>query len=100
MATYAELLTAFEDAELRKKIRVAVVVAAEIVRTEASGGANSANRRKWAKEVFLNPTASIDAIVWAVLAANRTAPLAAILAASDATVQTAVNAAVDVFAQG
>jgi hypothetical protein len=100
MATYAELLTAFEDAGLRNKIRVAVVVAAEIVRNEPSNGPNNANRRKWAREVFMNPTASIDSLVWAVLAANRAAPLATILSASDATVQTAVTAAIDVFAQG
>ena len=100
MATYAELLTASEDAGLRRKIRVAIVVAAEVIRTEATNGPNNANRRKWAREVFQNPAASIDAMVWAVLAANRAATVETILAASDATVQGAVNAAVDVFAQG
>jgi hypothetical protein len=37
-------------------------------------------------------------MIWAVLAQNSNATLAAILGASDATVQSAVNAAIDVFA--
>lgn len=100
MATYAELLTAAENETLRKRIRVACVVAAETVRTEAPSTANHLNRLIWAKAVFTDPDAYALRMTWAVLAQNRAATLAQITGADDATVQGAVNAAVDVFAQG
>ena len=100
MATYQELLTASEDSDLRNKLRVAVVVAAETVRTELTSVPNHANRLIWAKKVFTNPDAEVLPMLWATLAANRANSLAQILGASDAVVQTAVDAAVDVLAQG
>ncbi len=98
MATYAELLTASTDATLNDKIRVACVVAAETVRTEAASVANHTERLKWAQKVFLDPSVEALRMTWAVLAQNRAATLAAITGASDAAVQTAVDAAVNVFA--
>lgn len=98
MATYAELLTASENATLRNKIRVAVIVAAEVVRTEAAQTANHTARLAWAKRVFESPVVEADRMMWAVLAQNRAATLAQITGAADDTVQTAVNAAIDVFA--
>lgn len=100
MATYAELLTASENDALRQKIRVAVVVAAETIRTELSSVPNNANRLKWAKSVFEGPDAVAQRMIWAVLAQNRAATLAQITGASDTDVQTAVDAAVNVFATG
>lgn len=100
MATYAELLVAASDPTLNNKIRVAVVIGAETVRTEAGGTTNHANRIKWAKSVFANPDLEARRMVWAVLAQNSGATLAQITGASDSTVQTAVNAAIDVFADG
>lgn len=99
MATYAELLTASENEALKKKIRVAVVVAAEVVRTEAATVEKHAERLQWAKQVFINPVAEAERMLWAVLARHKDAPFASIIGADDATVQTAVNDAVDVFAQ-
>lgn len=98
MATYAELLTASADAGLKDKIRVACVVAAETVRGEASNVANHTERLKWAKQVFASPENESNRMIWAVLAQNRTATLAQITGASDATVQSAVDVAVNVFA--
>jgi hypothetical protein len=100
MATYAEILTASENPAITSKIRVACIVAAETIRTEAASVANHANRLLWAKAVFNNPQAEANRMIWAVLAQNRAATLAVIIAASDATVQAAVDAAVDVFATG
>lgn len=97
MATYAELLTASEDTELINKINVAVIIAAETVRTEDIATANHAERMAWAKAVFENPRHEGQRMIWAVLAQNKTATLAAILAATDEAVQTAVDAAVNVF---
>lgn len=99
MATYAELLTASADEALVKKIRVACVVAAETVRLEADATQNHAKRLAWAKSVFESPETVAQRMTWAVLAQNRAATLPAILGASDAAVQTAVDAAVNVFAQ-
>lgn len=98
MATYDELLLASEDASLRKKIKVACVIAAETIRNEAGATVNHAARLVWAKSVFQAPNAESDRMMWAVLAQNKAAALASIIGASDATVQTAVDAAVNVFA--
>lgn len=98
MATYAELLTASENDALLRKIRVACIVAAEKVRTEAVDVPNHANRLVWAKAVFQDPTAEATRMTWAVLAQNRAFTLAQITGADDATVQSAVDAAVNVFA--
>ena len=98
MATYAELLTASANDALNNKLRVAVVVAAEVVRTELTSVANHAARMTWAKAVFADPDREAKRMLWAVLAQNKDATLAAITGASDATVQTAVNNAIDVFA--
>ncbi len=98
MATYAELLTAAATDALRQKVRVACIIAAETVRSEADATPNHANRMLWAKAVFMNPEAEGNRMLWAVLAQNKAATLAVILAASDAVVQTNVDAAVNVFA--
>ena len=98
MATYLELLGASKDDALNQKMRFAVVMAAELIRTESGATNNHANRLLWAKQVYLNPEHVANQMIMAVLAQNASSPLAAILAASDATIQTAVNAAIDVLA--
>lgn len=98
MATYADLLIASVNDALRQKVRVACVIAAEKVRTEATSTPNHVARLAWAKAVYANPEAEGIRMVWAVLAQNATATLAGIIGAADTVVQTAVDAAVDVFA--
>lgn len=100
MATYSELLFASVNDTLKQKILVACVIAAETVRTEAGATANHANRLIWAKAVNANPENEAKRMMWPVLAQNQAQTLAVILAATDASVQTAVNAAIDVFATG
>jgi hypothetical protein len=100
MATYFELLTAAENADLNRRIRVAVIVAAETIRTEPSNTPNNVNRLKWARDTFLDPTTAAQRILPAVLAQNRAATFSQIVNADDSTVQTAVDAAVNVFATG
>lgn len=100
MATYDELLLAAENEGLNKRIRVACVIAADAVCNELVSVPNHANRMLWAKSVFQNPTAESQRMLWAVLAQNKAATLAQITGASDATIQTAVTAAVDRFANG
>ena len=101
MATYAELLTIATSSTgdaLRNRIRVAVVVAADVVRAEVPAPPNHANRMAWARLVLQNPDTEAMRMMWAVLAQNRAFTAAQITGADDATVQTAVNAAIDLLA--
>jgi hypothetical protein len=100
MATYAELRLASEDPTLRLKITVACIVSAEVIRSEDVATTNHTNRLAWAKKVFENPDAEAKRMIWAVLAQNRAASYSAIISASDATVQSAVDAEVNMFATG
>ena len=100
MATYDELLQTNANTGLVNKVRVAVVVAATNIMTEADTTTNHANRMLWAKTVFTDPALAGQKMMWPVLAQNKAATLAQIVAADDATVQTKVDAAVNVFANG
>jgi hypothetical protein len=100
MASYDELLQANANTGLVNKVRVAVVVAATAIMTEAEATANHANRMLWAKTVFADPAEAGKRMMWPVLAQNKAQTLAAIIGASDAAVQTAVDSAVNVFANG
>lgn len=104
MATYDELLTiangAGAGAQLYGRVKIACLVACDTIRAEAAGVTNHANRLKWAATVLQDPDAAAKRMLLAVLAQNRAAALAAITSATDATVQSAVDAAVDLVAQG
>lgn len=100
MATLAEIWTLLDDPNLKQKISSACLIAAEAVRVEDPGTANHANRLEWAKGVFKNPVQAGQDFLRALLAANNTASLAQLTGASDATIQTAVNQAVNIFADG
>lgn len=99
MATYAELLSiATTDSTFKQKVRVACVVACDVIRAESDATPNHANRRAWARATLQNPDAAASQMVLAVLAQNRAATAAQISGADDDTVQTAVNSAVDLLA--
>lgn len=97
--TYAELLTAFADVGLKDKVKVAIIVAAEKVRTEDPRLTPKYEKRlEWARLAFKEPDSLVPAVQWAVLAQNRTLTLAQVTGASDASIQTAVDAAISAFA--
>lgn len=100
MATYEELLQANANTALINRVRVGVVVAATNIMTEADTTPLHAQRLLWAKSVFGDPAAAGLKMMWPVLAQNRALTLAQITGAADADVQGAVDAAVNVFAQG
>jgi hypothetical protein len=100
MATLYEIWTLLEDPALRQKVSAACLIAAEAIRTESDQTANHANRLKWAKATLQSPVQAGQQMLRAVLAANVSATLAQITGASDATIQTAVNNAVNIFADG
>jgi len=98
MATYTELEGLRNDTALFGKVRVATWIAAEIIRNEAPATPNNVNRLLWAKAVFEGEEGKARQMFWAVLAANKDVALAAITGATDVAIQTAVDAAVDLFA--
>jgi hypothetical protein len=100
MATYAELRSAEENDVLRIKVREACLVAATTIMAEATSVPNNAQRIKWAKQVFESPESAAAAMLPVVIAQSRASTFAQITTASDAAVQTAVDSAVNVFAQG
>lgn len=99
MATYDELLQASENEPLKRKVRVAIIVAAEKIRVQTTNlPTNHARRLKWAAQAFTSPDSVQDTMLRVILAQNRAATLSQITGADDATVQVAVDAAVDLFA--
>lgn len=100
MATYAELRGLFGHNELKNKVEVACIVAAETIRGEDPGVANHTNRLLWAKAAFASPRNVAGQMVKALLAANKDAATTAITGATDAAIQTKVDAAIDLFADG
>ena len=100
MATYLELRSLYGHGDLTNRIEVAVIVAAEKIRTEASDTANHANRLTWAKATFGGPRRAAEQMLMALLAANRASTTAALIGVSDTDLQTAVDNAVNIFADG
>ena len=107
MATYEELYeVGASDPKLarakalQEKVTVALAIAAETIYGEDVGVPNHVNRLIWAKQAFASPGGKKSEMLFALLAQNAGSTIDAILTASDATVQTAVDAAVDVFADG
>ena len=98
MATLLELLTAAQSDVLKQKVRAACIVAASTIMTENTATPNHAGRLAWARSVYENPEVIGKKMLWAVIAQNNAVALSAITGASDAAIQTAVNAAIDLFA--
>lgn len=100
VATLLELRTLNRDEELQQKIESAIIIAADSIKDEDSMTTNHANRLIWAKQAFDNPAGKVKGMLSAVLAANNTATVANIQGATDSQIQTNVDAAVDIFADG
>jgi primosomal replication protein N len=105
MATYSDLFDIFSgtnpDANaLLNKIAIAVIVAAETVRNESPATVNHANRLAWAKKANQEPQARAREMFSAILGQNQAATVSQIVNASDATIQTAVENVIDIFADG
>lgn len=113
MATYQELAGLLEpdgDQGLRGKVLVATLIALENIRTETPADPNNPTaaeqaRKRFAQDMMRSVSKEIVAfhreferVYRAVIIQNSSAPLGAILSASDAAIQTAVTAAVDFFA--
>ena len=95
MATYLELFALRNHSELRNRVAVAVVIAATAIKEEAPP---VESRLEWARAALANPEAVAKQVWNSVLAQNESATVAAITGATDATIQTAVDAVVDLLA--
>ena len=100
MATYTELYDLWSNSAMKNRVRVAVVIQADVIREEAADTPNNANRLVWAKAALLNPEGVADAMWRAMLAANHSLTAVQIAGAPDTDIQDAVAAAVDIFATG
>ena len=100
MATYNELFSLMQNSGLRNKIAVAVGVSADGIRTESDATPNHANRLIWAKSAFEQPMHAAEQVLWSVIIANKDASVAQIQGATDAAIQSNVDAVIDLFAQG
>jgi len=98
MATYTQLVATANADVLRQQIKMAIAMSALTITNEAAGTTNHANRLIWAKAALANPDNEVNRVVWYVLAANASATIAQITSATDATVQTNVDAAIALFA--
>ena len=95
MATYLELYTASgggAQANLRQQLLVAITVKANVIAKLATP---TANQRAFAIAALRDPVSYLPMLLNYILAEYNTATIAVISAATDAQVQTAVNAAVD-----
>lgn len=104
MATYQEIIDCSGDSTLQTKVRAAMAIASEVVRTELNTVTNHANRLLWAKQNYSPTDANVKAMLLVALVQSQIATpsvtKAQLLAATDAAVQSAVNSAIDVFATG
>jgi len=100
MATYIELRQLFGHGDLLNKTEVACIVAAQTISEEDAGTDNHVNRLLWAKATFTSSRRAAEQMLMVLLAANKGLATSAIISATDSTLQTAVDAAVDVFANG
>lgn len=100
MATYIELYNLRNNSELRNRVTVACTVVAEAIRVEVGTTENHANRLIWSKAVFENPERESERMYWALLASCTALTVAQITGATDAVIQTKVDAAVNEFATG
>lgn len=88
MATYLELRALFTDSDIMEKVEVAVVVAANAMLS----GTPTTAQKAWAATVFSAPLPEAKKAWMAVLATNKNENVASIHGATDAAIQSQVNA--------
>lgn len=102
MATLAQLATLYgresnDVNELVDKIMAAVLIKAEAVRAETPQPTDYLNRLAWVREAFIDPRKAANNIYGAILAASAEFTPVQITGASDVSIQSAVDVAVESF---
>ena len=102
MATYTELRQLYAHGDLLNRIEVACIVAAEKIRAEDVTTENHVNRITWAKATFGGSRRVAELMLMSLLAANRALSVEQITGVNvtDEVLQTAVDGAVNLFADG
>ncbi len=90
MATYPELRLEFSNDDLRHRVEVAVIIAAE---AELSASPGSVNGRAWGLKAMRDTAGWGKTAFISVLASNKNSSVDTIQGASDATIQSNVDAA-------
>ncbi len=90
MANYIDLRKLFNDADLANRVAVAAVISINTILT----GAPTSKDKAYASVLFSNPQAEAKKILMSVLAANSGVSVSQIQSASDAALQTNVDATV------
>lgn len=98
MATYDQIAGFYSQSIHENKIRVAIADVALRIAAETEIVPNHAERLNWAARAMSNPGGESDRFLIGVLTANRQATVAQIENADDASIQTNVDALVDIFA--
>ena len=99
MPSYAEIYNLASNSDLIAKVTSAIAIAAEEIRAEDPITENHDQRVAWAVRALFNPDGEARKLMWILLAQNAAATTAQITGATDATIQTAVDAALELFAR-
>lgn len=98
MATYTELRTAFGDTDFRNRIEVGMTDAAYQVIAEDDATPNHANRLKHAFRVLENTAVEAERMAKAILTKNKAFTIQQIIGATDASIETQIEALWNEFA--
>lgn len=97
MATLLELRELYTESNLINKIEASVCISVNTIKNELVATVNHAERLIWAKAAIKDTKAAAEQVLKIILAENAGATKSAILAASDASINTAVAGAVNFF---
>lgn len=85
------------DDDLKARVEKAMLVVARSIEVEDAGTTDHAKRLALAKSVYSNPQSARDQFLRAMVAANASANISVILAATDQQILDAVEAAWNTF---
>lgn len=97
MATYSEIFDLNSNSALRNRISVAVTVKAK---DYIKGATPSSNQLTWAKQALSFPEVEAEKLLRFMLADNNGLTTTQIQNATDSSIQTGVNTAVDALVGG
>lgn len=95
MATYVDLHSLRNDPVLLQRVIIAILVAAETVRTENVSVPFHKNRVAWAQQAIKDPETFSTKILGLLLAQNKALSIEQINGVSDVNLQTAVDSLIN-----
>ena len=92
MANYTELSELKSDPAIGSKVETAIAIKCQAIIDDVEA---TTEEKTWAKAVIQDPKSKVNSIMWSLLVDNKDATIEQIQSASDASVQTNVNDAID-----